>query len=666
MTNPVQLEWARKIIALLISRLGGDTGLIDDPDHLLSGDVIRLLGESGWRIIPVYNSLELRHAYEQNTRSFLQAHPSKSLYILFFPISNVPFDIVRDSIYVLIKLKDFFPALSEKVLKQLPLSWLAVIDHNLTTLPSSGKTMNEQQTAAIILESCLGLNFPTTSSLAGALGLLADLVLHNLELPPVLVNYIMDRISVAWPGDYADLISAPARARNFLQQVWQTYLESLVDNRPALAEGGNETIAVATDILARDRSLQSQISALLAENIIQPPTIQAYGPLPDWIRPGVHFHLDRQSFLSKRLSIIKDNIPGENATPDDWTELAWLWADWRQDLFQDSRYKSDLRNRMVETQLNIETSFIDWLQRRYTDLLSQPYLPAPAMVQHALHYIAARFLPSEKRPLAIVVVDGMAIEDWLVLRKSWIDRDLNWCIQEHSLFALVPSITPVSRQALLSGKLPRNFVGDWLSTSTEEAAWRVFWEEHGLHPESIAYQRGLGSFCGENLRFDEATERILNQPHKAVTVLVVNTIDNLVHNDILGSDAFLQQIATWGKQGYLGVLISRLLEQHETVIITADHGHVEGHGIGDIALKEATVERSLRTRIFSDRAFEMVHWDPKVILQWSNAGLPDNARVFIPSGLGLFAKPGTTAISHGGAALEEVIIPFITISRMLS
>jgi hypothetical protein len=144
---------------------------------------------------------------------------------------------------------------------------------------------------------------------------------------------------------------------------------------------------------------------------------------------------------------------------------------------------------------------------------------------------------------------------------------------------------------------------------------------------------------------------------------VLNTIDDLMHNNILGSDAFLQQIAIWGMQGTLRTIISRLLEQHETVIVTADHGHVEGHGIGDIALKEATVERSLRTRIFSDRAFEMMGWDPKVILQWSNAGLPDNARVFIPSGLGLFAKPGTTAISHGGATVEEVIIPFITISR---
>jgi hypothetical protein len=286
------------------------------------------------------------------------------------------------------------------------------------------------------------------------------------------------------------------------------------------------------------------------------------------------------------------------------------------------------------------------------------------MVHHALHYIAARFLPSEKHPLAIVVVDGMAIEDWLVIRQLLANEDLNWQIQERSLFALVPTITPISRQALLSGQLPRNFAGDWLSTTTEETAWRVFWESRGLHPGSIAYLRGIGNPGERGESLEASVETILNQPHKAVTAMIVNTIDELMHNNILGTDAFLQQIAIWGKQGYLYKLIGRLLEQHTSVIITADHGHLEGQGIGDIALKEAAVERSLRARIFSSRAFEMAGRDPNTILQWRTAGLPDNVSVFIPAGIGLFVKPGITAISHGGAALEEVIIPFITITRM--
>jgi len=524
--------------------------------------------------------------------------------------------------------------------------------------------MDEQQTAAFILESCLGLNFPITPSPLGALSLLADLALRNLELPPVLADYVIDRVGTHLSGDFASLASTPVRARNFLQQVWETYLDVFADTQPAVADGGSETTAISIDILAKDRGLQSQISALLAENIIQPPTIQPSRPLPDWILPGVHFHLDRQSFLGKRLAQISDHIPGENAASGDWIEFAWQWAEFRQAFFQEDNHKSDLRGQMLETQIAIESFFLSWLQRRYTDLLSQPYLPVPTMVHHVLHYIAARFLPSEKRPIAIVVVDGMAIEDWLVIRKRLASQGISWQIEEQSLFALVPTITPVSRQALLSGQLPRSFPGDWLSTNTEEAAWRVFWESHGLHPGCIAYQRGMGSPYGQGHSLEEAAELILNQPHKAATALIVNTIDDLMHNNILGPDAFFQQIAIWSKQGYLHTLIDRLLEQHETVIITADHGHVEGCGIGDIALKEASVERSLRTCIFSDRAFEAIIQDPKSVIQWSPAGLPDNASIFIPNGLGLFAKPGTIAISHGGAALEEVIIPFVTITRM--
>lgn len=658
MTDTIQNQWASKIIALLSPGLGAETVLIADPDHLLTGEIIRFLGEQNWLITPVHSPLELRLAYEQDVRPIPAGNLGKRLYVLKFLVSRSPFDILQDSAQIVIRIKDLFPTLNEDILRKLPTSWLAIIDSNLSQFPIPHKLLNEQQTTAFVLESCLGLIIPPRPSPGNALSLLADIALHNLELPPVLIRHMMERIGAVWPGDFASLLSAPSRARNFLQQVWQTFLLAIAENRNVLAEGGIEATGLAIDLLARDRNLQSQVSALLAENMIQAPTIQPSSPLPDWIRPGVHYHYDRHSFLNIRLAHIADHIPGKNATSSDWSEFAWQWADWRQNFFLEVDPKTDLHDQMVEIQTDIEISFQEWLQHRYTDLLSHPYMPAPTMVHHVLHYIAARFLPSEKHPLAMIVVDGMAIEDWLVIRKQWAEQDLNWNIQEHSLFALVPTITPVSRQALLSGQLPRNFAGDWLSTSTEEAAWRVFWEERDLHPQSIAYQRGLG------YALEEVTELLLKQPHKAATALIVNTIDDLMHNNLLGSSALLQQVAIWGKQGYLRMLINRLLEQHETVIVTADHGHVEGRGIGDIALKGAAVERSLRTRIFADRAFETMKLDPKNVIPWRTVGLPENASVIIPTGLGIFAHPATIAISHGGAALEEVIIPFITITRM--
>ena len=45
MTDPVQAQWSNKIASLLSKKIGEGIGLIEDSNHLLSGDVIRLLGE---------------------------------------------------------------------------------------------------------------------------------------------------------------------------------------------------------------------------------------------------------------------------------------------------------------------------------------------------------------------------------------------------------------------------------------------------------------------------------------------------------------------------------------------------------------------------------------------------------------------------------------------
>ena len=48
---------------------------------------------------------------------------------------------------------------------------------------------------------------------------------------------------------------------------------------------------------------------------------------------------------------------------------------------------------------------------------------------------------------------------------------------------------------------------------------------------------------------------------------------------------------------------------------------------------------------------------------WPTIGLPDNRMVLLPRGLGSFSTPGGRTISHGGIGLEEVIVPFVRISK---
>ncbi len=86
MTDLVQAQWSNKIASLFSQKIGEVIGLIEDSDHLLRGDVIRLLRGQGWGITNVSSPFELRQAYEQDV-SLLQVDIAKRVYVLSFWIA---------------------------------------------------------------------------------------------------------------------------------------------------------------------------------------------------------------------------------------------------------------------------------------------------------------------------------------------------------------------------------------------------------------------------------------------------------------------------------------------------------------------------------------------------------------------------------------------------
>ncbi|KAA3657253.1 MAG: PglZ domain-containing protein, partial [Chloroflexi bacterium] len=90
------------------------------------------------------------------------------------------------------------------------------------------------------------------------------------------------------------------------------------------------------------------------------------------------------------------------------------------------------------------------------------------------HLLAAQRERGQPRH-ALLVLDGMSLADWLLIRSRWQARQRNWQIQEQLVLAQIPTVTAVSRQALVSGLRPADF-GDSLSHNRQEAKlWRQFW-----------------------------------------------------------------------------------------------------------------------------------------------------------------------------------------------
>lgn len=74
-------------------------------------------------------------------------------------------------------------------------------------------------------------------------------------------------------------------------------------------------------------------------------------------------------------------------------------------------------------------------------------------------------------------------------------------------------------------------------------------------------------------------------------------------------------------------------------------------------------KRGERCRIYSDAALQQrCRAEFPSVQQWQQAGLPDALGILLAPYGRAFAAEDATLICHGGAALEEVCVPFIKIA----
>ena len=126
-----------------------------------------------------------------------------------------------------------------------------------------------------------------------------------------------------------------------------------------------------------------------------------------------------------------------------------------------------------------DARFLSWLQTRYSTLHSLPFAQAPAMLHHVPHYLAYRLGQTRGRT-ALLVLDGLSLQQWEVLGPS-LPPELE--VTETATFAWLPTLTSVSRQALISGLAPVFLPDSLRTTDREKGHWQRFLDGPRTNPE---------------------------------------------------------------------------------------------------------------------------------------------------------------------------------------
>ncbi len=393
----------------------------------------------------------------------------------------------------------------------------------------------------------------------------------------------------------------------------------------------------------------------LGQRHTQPFPVSADHPfLSSWESVGVS--VDRRVVAEQRamrLSLrLMEQIPSIEARTDEWCRFAYRWGEFSVLSLSEADVRSGVQWEAVRQE--VDRVFSEWLANHYAGLATLPPTP-PAMVHHVPKY-AARELQDNNGKVAIVVIDGLAMYQWIVIRD--VIRGQNQAIEfeEQAAFAWLPTLTSVSRQAIFAGVPPLYFPDSLDSTDREAKLWTRFWSQQGVQDREVAYIKGLGRGGFEGV------EEILTSQQIRAVGLVVDTVDRIMHGMQLGSAGMISQVKQWCREGYLTRLLRCLLDNAFLPIIVSDHGNTDARGCGRISEGAVSEVRGQRVRVCRELALR-----DRVIAEspGSRAGLHDGLPndywpVYPPIG-GAFVTDGVSVVAHGGDSLDEVIVPVVTV-----
>jgi len=260
--------------------------------------------------------------------------------------------------------------------------------------------------------------------------------------------------------------------------------------------------------------------------------------------------------------------------------------------------------------------------------------------------------------IALLVMDGLAFDQWLLLKKCLKGDDSSWQFQESTVFAWVPTLTTVTRQSIFAGEPPLFFPNSLATTSKEKSHWLRFWEDQGVQRAGVDLVTNIDGPNDPNLEKAFANARL------SVLGIVWNKVDNIMHGMQMQTAGMHDQVRLWAKQGHLHQLLARLHAEGFAVYLTADHGNVTATGVGNPREGVLVETKGKRVRVYDRNEFlEEVASKFPTSLRWPNHGLPPARHVLLAGNLKAFTDVGDEVVSHGGIALEEVLVPFVAITR---
>jgi hypothetical protein len=646
--------------------------VVRDPDRLLlERDIQTAIQENGFELLTLKDPLEFRYEYESRYRQLWDREeptwPSLVVRVEEDTTEGIPYDILeqaqRNHRELAFRLADIFDHLDAKVIGQLDPADLDTVYREQGGIDEP--PMGERRTKDFVLEQVYELSVSAVDNPVDLLLLLFRIHTAKRILPQILVQHLVEELQKEpawqdWP--LFELFSSSGSFHAFLQERWAYFLHSQLTGVGEAVQGSQLSFTGPADLPFDDDQVKIQVRHLFLEGYLPPANIpfDTTHLKKEWYAIGIEGQAtaNLQETLQGRFTELQQALPAAEADYTDWCAFAQKWADWWSAYLDPINEGIEIPG-LAELHAQLEEDFQSWMTANYGSLYQLSPTGRPAMVHHIPRHMAR--IKAQK--MALLVVDGLALDQWALLRESLQQSDIAMVESSKTTFAWVPTLTNVSRQAIFSGKEPFRFK-ESLNSPNEARSWKIYWESQGYNPDQISFlpekkQEPHQDYLG---RLKECAE----DPRHKVLGIVVGNVDENIHG-ASDNKELRDTIKAWADRGRFREIIECLLINNFEVFVTSDHGSLDGQGIGKPKMGTLPETKGQRVYIFEntilrDKARSQLPdtfpWEP------TSFGLPEDYFPLFPKGRGAFIKEGRTDISHGGITIEEVIVPFVKITRI--
>ncbi len=345
----------------------------------------------------------------------------------------------------------------------------------------------------------------------------------------------------------------------------------------------------------------------------------------------------KQFIATKQLSILSNQIKEILSQKPDTNNVLHLAKFWAELIYLSYKTGNNEYKQLIQQIDAFSDEFIN--NKRMEQAFYASTHKRPKTVDKILPNIKA----DKQEKTALICFDCMGYAEWFLLKDFF--KNQNWEFEDTAVFALLPTLTSISRSAIYQGNT-EVYNLKYPGRNTEAKAFAEFFNN-----EETKY------FTED----DEITSDTL-LGYEYISILYT-FFDELSHsaqfppNDE-SKELYFKSLLAYLEKSTVIQDFRTLIENDFQIYICSDHGSVVAKGNGrkiekylsDDFAKRAVIVNKENEELINERKIEIPFIEDKILI--------------LPEGRTMFANKNKIEVNHGGTTVEEMVVPYIKMKKL--